>query len=186
MAMPLATPLWTIEQVLALPEDGNRYELLAGELAVTPAPSFPHQRAVFVLQRALDDYVERHTLGWAMASPADIVLSPDTLVQPDVLVVPHTGGRPPQQWSEVSRLLLAAEILSPSTRRRDRDVKRRLYQQYGVPTYWVVDVEHAVIEVWTPSARHAERATNTLRWQPAGASTPLELDLPALFARIAR
>jgi Uma2 family endonuclease len=184
--MPLAEPTWTIEQVLALPDDGNRYELLAGELTVTPAPSFAHQRAVFEVQAALHQYVSRHGLGWAMASPADIVLGPDTLVQPDVLVVPHTGGPPPRQWNEVSRLLLAAEILSPSTRRRDRDAKRRLYQRYGVPTYWVVDVEQAQVEVWTPRATRAERAVGELTWQPTPAQPPLTLDLPALFATIAR
>ena len=137
MGMPALQTDWTAERALALPADGNRYEVLDGELFVTPAPSWTHQAAVGALYAHLRAYVRDNELGWAMLSPADIVFSPTRLVQPDLFVVPMRPEGEPRTWAEVTTLLLAVEVISPSTARADRHRKRLLYQSEGVGEYWV-------------------------------------------------
>jgi Uma2 family endonuclease len=85
-------------------------------------------------------------------------------------------------WSEVTSLLLAVEILSPSTARYDRIVKRRRYQRAGIPEYWIVDPDSRVIERWRPNDERPEVASEVLEWRPVAEAPPLLLDLPALFA----
>jgi Uma2 family endonuclease len=184
MGMPQTAEHWTAERVRALPSDGNRYEVIAGELFVTPAPSFDHQDAVQRLFSPIQQYLERTRAGYAALSPADIELDPDTLVQPDLFVVPLVGGRRPRRWSDITGLLLAVEVLSPSTARADRTVKRRLFQRAGVPEYWIVDVEARLVERWRPGDERPEIVTDTLAWQPDSAQAPLVIELPPLFAAI--
>src|SRR5687768_917983 len=141
MAMAIPTRSWTVEEVQALPDDGNRYEVIDGELFVTPAPAWRHQDAVGALYLILAPYCTSLGTAHAYVSPADVHCGPRTLVQPDLFVVPLIEGRKPLRWEEAGRLLLAVEILSPTTARADRNVKRRLYQREGVPDYWIVDIE---------------------------------------------
>src|SRR6266545_4703390 len=93
MGMAQAAQRWTPAMVRALPEDGNRYEVVAGELFVTPAPSFDHQQAVARLLLRLVPYVDAHGLGYALASPADIEFEEEHLVQPDLFVAPRVEGQ---------------------------------------------------------------------------------------------
>ncbi len=182
--MPHTAERWTAERVRALPDDGNRYEVVAGELFVTRAPSFDHQDAVLRIISPIREYLERNRAGHAAFSPADIEFDDETLVQPDLFVVPLVDGRRPRRWSDVTRLLLAVEVLSPSTARADRTVKRRLFQRVGVPEYWIVDVEARLVERWRPNDTRPEIVTDTLVWQPDPAQAPLTIDLPPLFAAI--
>ena len=117
MGMPETTQRWTAVQVRALPEDGRRYETIDGELVVTPAPSLPHQVAVQLLSERLRAYVRVQEIGFLFISPADIELDPRTLVQPDLFVAPPTDGRRPRSWTEITALMLAVEVLSPSSPR---------------------------------------------------------------------
>ncbi len=182
MAMPAALDrYYTREEVLAFPEDGNRYELVHGELLVSPAPRFLHQRVVINLTRALQDYVRAHHLGEVFLSPADISFGrpADVLVQPDVFVVgPESSG---MEWGDIRTLRLVAEVLSPSTARYDRFTKRRLYQQVQVPLYWIVDPDHRRAEVWTPEATVPLYESERLTWHPDGARAPLVVEVAALF-----
>jgi Uma2 family endonuclease len=184
MGMPQATQRWTADMVRALPDDGNRYEVIAGELFVTPAPSFDHQAAVYRLLLRLGPFVDAQRLGYALASPADIEFDEADLVQPDVFVTPRIEGRRPRRWSEVKALLVAVEVLSPSTARADRAVKRRLFQRVGVPEYWIVDVEARLVERWRPGDERPEIVTESLAWRPTAAAEPLVIDLPKLFSEI--
>ena len=144
---------WTADMARRLPEDGNRYEVVYGELLVTPAPRLWHQRLVLRLASALEEYLARHpSAGVAFTSPADISWGSDVLVQPDVFVVPAEQARA-LDWSAVHDLLLVAEVLSPSTPRHDRFTKRRRYQEAGVPLYWIIDGDERQVEVWTPATR---------------------------------
>ena len=172
---------WTAERAIALPADGNRYEVLDGELFVTPAPRLDHQDALGRLFVAIDQYVGASRLGWALFSPADIVFSPRRLVQPDLFVVPWRTEGKPHAWSEVKSLLLAVEILSPSTAHADRFRKRLIYQDEGVSEYWVVDLDARLVERWRPSDLRPEIVAGTLEWQPRAGIDPLRMDLPALF-----
>ena len=190
MAMPAPTAKWTIEMLRALPDDGNRYEVIDGELFVTPAPSFAHQRAVLELGARLLGFLREHAVGAVVVAPADVEFEePHSMVEPDVFVVPLVGGRPPRDFAEAGRLLLAVEILSPSTARSDRTVKRRLYQRQNVPEYWIVDLDPRpgalwALERWRPEDERPEIITDRIEWQPDPAQPPLAIELPALFREV--
>lgn len=130
----------------AIPSDGRRYELLEGELYVTPAPSPLHQRVSKRLQRQLEAYFEGRLLGEVFNAPIDVILTPHDVFQPDLVVV--------TQSSQISQRgiegppLLVVEILSPSTRVQDRGAKARRYAQLGIPHYWLVDPEIPRIECY--------------------------------------
>jgi Uma2 family endonuclease len=183
MGMPDTLERWTAAQVRELPDDGNRYEVVDGELLVTPSPTYDHQDVVGELFAALWEFCQAARVGHAMVSPADIEFDPNTRVQPDVFVVP-TAARRPKSWTDVRDLLLAAEVLSPSTARADRTVKRRRYQRAGVSEYWIVDVDGRLIERWRPGDQRPEVLTERLTWRPTGASQDFELDVAAFFARV--
>ena len=184
MGMPHATLRWTPEMVRALPDDGNRYELIDGMLLVTPSPILLHQRAATLLWQALEQYVSRYGLGEVLTSPADLELEPETIVQPDVFVTPLVDGELPRRWTDVRGLLLAVEILSPGSRRHDRVTKRAFYARVEIPEYWIVDLEARTVERWRPDDEQPEHCTDRLTWQAAGAGEPLVLDLGAFFARV--
>src|SRR5229473_7696411 len=117
-------------------------------------------------------------------SPADLNPEPGALVQPDVFVVALVAGRRPRDWSDIEALVLAVEVLSPSTARADRTVKRRLLQRAGVPEYWIVDLEARLVERWRPGDERPEILTETLEWRPDPVIEPLVIELPRLFAEI--
>jgi Uma2 family endonuclease len=183
MAMParLQDTEWTVDRALALPDDGRRHEVLDGELFVTPAPSWRHQEVIEALYPKLRDYVVKHGLGWAKLSPADIVFSPRRLLQPDLFVVPpHDGGKP-RAWAEVKSLLLAVEVLSPSTAHADRNRKRVIYQNERVPEYWIVDADARLVERWRPGDDRPEIILDELTWRPREDAEPFRLLLEPLF-----
>jgi Uma2 family endonuclease len=125
--------------------------------------------------------VNAHEVGRVFVSPADVTFTDGSLVQPDVFVAPLIHGRRPQDWSEITSLVLAVEVLSPSTARADRQVKLRLFRRQRVPQYWIVDVDARVIERWRPDDERPEILVNEVAWQPDPAHAPLIIDLPAYF-----
>jgi Uma2 family endonuclease len=181
MGMPQPMAGWTVADVLQLPEDGKRYEVVDGELLVTPAPSLLHQEAVQALHERLKQFVDAHHLGRALVSPADIEFDERTLVQPDLFVAPLIDGRRPRSWKDIRSLLLAVEVLSPSTARADRQIKRRRYQRHGVGEYWIVDLDARLVERWRPADERPEILADRLEWRPSGDVPPLEIDLPQFF-----
>jgi Uma2 family endonuclease len=188
MAMPAhRTDIeWTAEMARALPDDGNRYEVLDGELFVTPAPSTPHQRALRVLYDVLAPYVNANRIGELFWSPADIEFSPRRLVQPDVFVAALVDGKRPRAWTDVKHLLLAIEALSPTTARADRHKKRRIYMEEAVDDYWIVDVDARVIERWQRGDERPEVLAVTLHWQPAVSVAALVINLEEYFEEVWR
>ena len=187
MAMPaphIEAKRWTVEMLDALPDDGNRYEIIDGELFVTPAPAWRHQAAVARLWSILDSYLQRERIGVALLAPADVVFAEDRGVQPDVFVVPLVEGKRPEHFDDVRRLLLAAEVLSPSTARADRVKKRSLYRDEQVPEYWVVDLDARTFERTTPGDDRPEVLVDQVVWRPERASEPLVIDLAAYFASV--
>lgn len=183
MGMPQTAHHWTPDEVRALPADGNRYEVVAGELLVTPAPRFAHQEAILFLGRVLSEYLERTKAGHVGISPADLTPETGALVQPDAFVVGLIGGHRPRDWTDIERLVLAIEVLSPSTARADRTVKRRLYQRAGVE-YWIVDLEARLVERWRPGDERPEIVTEQMEWLPEPGITPLTIDWAAFFGRV--
>lgn len=184
MVMPAQQTRWTLEMVRAIPDDGNRYEVLDGTLLVSPAPSYRHQLAVALLYDIVAPYTRTHGIGRTLMSPADIELSPTKMVQPDLFVIPadvKTGS-----WQDITRLLLVAEALSPSTARWDRMEKRRAYQDKNVPEYWIVDLDTRVFERWRPADQRPELLSDSLGWQPVAAVPPLTIDVVKYFADVWR
>ena len=186
MSMPdTLTPVyWTADMARRLPDDGNRYEVVYGELLVTPAPRAWHQVLVLRLAMALQLYLERTPgVGMCFVSPADISWGEDVLLQPDVFVAPWEQART-LAWSAIRDLLLVAEVLSPSTPRHDRFTKRRRYQEAGVPLYWIVDGDARQVEVWAPTDTFPRFERERLVWQPVGAAAAFTLALEDLFRAI--
>ena len=179
--MGMAAPIYyTADMVRALPDDGNRYEVVYGELLVTPAPRPWHEVVQRRLMFALDAYLREHHVGEVLGSRADISWGPDVLVSPDVFVVPLDQVRT-LDWSKMRDLLLVAEVLSPSSAKYDRFIKRRRYQEAGVPLYWIVDADERRVEVWTPADSFPAFEEERLMWRPAGAGEPFTLELSDLF-----
>jgi Uma2 family endonuclease len=184
MGMPSLKRRWTVADLEELPDDGNRYEVIDGELFVTPAPRFEHQRASMELCVLLHEYLARSADAEVIAAPADVVFSPQRGVQPDVFVVPKVEGKRIERFEEAGRLLLAVEILSPNTARTDRVAKRVLYRSEGVVEYWIVDLESRTFERSTPADPRVEILAEQIQWRPEEATEPLVIDLVAYFARV--
>ena len=188
MAMPAIRRRWTVADVRALAREDRawpRYELIADELLVTPAPGSPHQIATTELWSLLDAYLEHEPVGLAVTSPSDLELRPGTITQPDVFVIPvetRTAGEA-LEWSDVKALLLAVEVLSASSLRTDRVKKRDFYLENGVEEYWIVDLDARVVERWRPDQETPELLRESLSWSPR-ARPPAVIDLLAYFERV--
>lgn len=143
MSAPTLGPGHTREDLDRMPDDGNRYELLEGEIVMTPSPSFDHQRAAgelfFVLRSACPAGLV------VLPAPFDVELEVASVVEPDLLVVERDR---PEQRGLTGAPLLVVEILSPSTRGRDQVRKKALYERSGVPSFWVVDPEVPSLTAW--------------------------------------
>ncbi|HKS07653.1 MAG TPA: Uma2 family endonuclease [Gemmatimonadaceae bacterium] len=186
--MPAIERSWTRAEVLDLiarnPLPTPRYELVDGELLVTPAPGGTHQSAVGLMHWHLRNYlVARPEVGEVFMSPADVKLEPESTVGPDVFVVTQTEGMRFRRDNRVHALVLAVEVLSPGDRSGDRTRKRALYQR-NVREYWIVDTTKRAIEVWRPGMASAFVARERLEWNPAGASQPFVLDVAVYFANV--
>lgn len=184
MGMPaILSHYWTAEEVLAIPDSPPyRFEAVDGELFVSPAPPIAHQLAIGELFVRLKAYVERCRIGKAVTSPFDVVADKLTVVHPDVFVLPLVDGRPARSWREAGRLLLAIEVLSPSSDRADRFAKRAKYSQMGTE-YWLVDLEARVIERWMPGTEEPQVVREVLRWTAPGTEEAMEIDLQEVMAR---
>lgn len=130
----------TYRDLVRLPDDGLRHELLDGEHVVTPSPGTEHQQIVKRVLLALNDHVDQHGLGEVLFAPFDIKLSLFTVVVPDLVY--FTADRFTRVVNEKHATAapdLVVEILSPGTRRRDQGRKRAIYEREGVAEYWIVD-----------------------------------------------
>ncbi|HEX4932197.1 MAG TPA: Uma2 family endonuclease, partial [Gemmatimonadaceae bacterium] len=175
---------WTVADLEELPDDGRRYEVIDGELLVTPAPSLDHQEAIARLYVMLAPYVAAQGCGHVVFAPADVVFSPRRGVQPDLFVVPLVDGRRPKRFADAGRLLLAVEVLSPSTARADRLKKRNMYRAERVDEYWVVDLDARLFERTTPADDRVEIVADRLEWRPEGTAAPLVIDVERYFTEV--
>lgn len=181
MAMPdLAR--WTRAEVLALPDDGMRHELIDGELIVTPTPRVRHQDGVMALHELLSTYALAHGVGRCYNLPGDLEVLPDQLTQPDLFVVPP--GPRFDRWEDAPTPILVIEVASPSTARYDRGTKRRFYQRAGVPEYWIVDLDARLVERWRPGDLRPEVLDHDIVWQPGSEAPALRIDLDRFFVEV--
>lgn len=186
MAPQTATRM-TYEEFMALPgEEGKHYELIEGELVVNPAPLVKHQRIVRKLLTALDRYFEERGGGEVLCAPLDVALSPDNVLEPDLIVIlsdrlPLLGAANMQGPPNI-----AVEVLSEGTRRRDVVVKRRLYETFGVDEYWIVDPEIDTVRIYRRGGASFERAIEISTDSGGNITSPLlpgfALDVNHVFA----
>ena len=172
---------WTIEEFESLPDDGNKYELIYGELFVTPGPTVSHETILARLSRILGPYVVENELGYVYHPRSVIRLDPDTEVEPDLMV-----RQPPDDlestWASQPLPILVVEVASNSTRRRDRVVKRGLYTDLAIPEYWMVDRQNRSVRIIRGDMDVI--AGESFEWHPAGAKTPLVISLVDVFGPI--
>lgn len=188
MAMPVIPEArrYSVPEILEFPADGNRYELVAGQLLVTPSPAWRHQLLVSRLMARLLQYLEPLGLADALvASPADITwgqdpLTAEDLIQPDLFVIQRGGTI--GSWRDVRALELAVEIVSSGSSYPDRVVKRKTYQRHRVAAYWVVDPEARLVETWGPDDDRPAISTDVLEWRHPEAAAELTIQLDSLFA----
>lgn len=188
MVMPAPSPIlpdtsrtdWTVDELAQLPEDGKRYEILDGVLLVSPSPAVLHQRASRELVWILLNYLDGSGLELLYA-PTAVRDGSRTEIEPDVLVLPRLNDSTQRFIDGIGHLVLAVEILSPSTARVDRYRKRAAYQRSGVPNYWIVDPVARFVELWRPTDSEPEILETTLTWQPVADTAPLVVDLARYF-----
>jgi len=179
MGMPLPVPRFTIDMLDQFPDDGTRYELLEGFVLVTPAPSYAHQVVATRIVHAL-----MSTLG--PDGPARVVAvgaiqqGERTQLQPDILVCPAEFP-PTADWRDMHGWWLAVEVLSPSSRVYDREVKRGAYLMLGVEEYWLVDPVQCSVEVWTRDRLESRIVMHRLAWRPAALDREIMVDLDTIF-----
>jgi Uma2 family endonuclease len=176
--MSAAIKHWTLDELHRLPDDGNKYELVRGELFVTPTPSDDHETIIARLARRLNPFVEAQRLGFVYR-PRSVVRAEGSEVEPDLMV---RAPKPPagRDWDDAPIPILVVEVLSGSTRRRDLGPKKDFYLDIGVAEYWIIDSEAKTVRV----VHHAvpdQMRSNELTWQPAGANDALTLRVSRAF-----
>jgi Uma2 family endonuclease len=171
---------YTVDDYMAL-DDGRRYELIDGELLLTPAPTWFHQIVLARLFALLFNHVEKHRLGHVVFSPADVVLTRHDVVQPDIFFISRARLSIAKRYVE-GPPDLAVEALSPSTRTRDLKRKKPLYAREGVPHYWILDPKAKdLAELVLESGDYRERSRMCEGIFRSAIFPDLEIDVPALF-----
>lgn len=139
----------TYDEYRALPDDGIRYEVIKGTLFMTPAPMSKHQRISRNLEFTIYQHVKKTKQGVVYDAPVDIILANDTVLQPDIVYVRRERAHLISKRGIEGAPDIVIEILSPSTQRVDRTTKMKLYAEFGVQEYWLVDPEVETFEVFT-------------------------------------
>jgi Uma2 family endonuclease len=178
--MAPATKVWTLEELHSLPDDGNKYELVRGELFVTPPGTNEHETVGARISQLITAYVA--ALGLLVYHPRSVVRFEGSEVEPDLMVRASKRGLG-NAWDKAPVPILIVEVLSPSTRRRDFKHKRDFYMDVGVEEYWIVDPDRRTI-----TSIRRDRADVTahdrLSWFPAGASAALEINVAQVFGDV--
>ena len=147
--MSQAATKMTYDQYCLLPDDGKQYEVIDGELFMTPAPKPRHQKIVLRLAEELSRFVRENSLGEVFVAPVDVLLDQHTVLEPDVLFISTARVSIVKEDAIEGPPDLVVEVLSPSTFYKDLRKKMTAYSQFGVQEYWVVDPETQTIEVYT-------------------------------------
>lgn len=177
-----------LEEFLCLPDDGRRYEILDGELAVTPAPRPRHQRLSQRLETILIARLQDTGLGEVFHAPVDVVLTDHDIVEPDILFIRRDRLHIVGELRIEGAPDLIVEILSPSTRRRDVLVKPALYARCGVPHCWIVDgdidrLERYELDPGPPASYRLVAADSAPAVVEPEGFAELRVDLAELFRR---
>ena len=182
MAMPALLPRYTIEDLARFPDDGNRYELVAGHLLVTPKPAPPHELVVWRLSSTFTAWALQ--LGGVMVLLSGTVeVAPNTHLEPDLLVLPEFDVLP-HAWTAVSGQWLAVEVSGRGSRVYDRDYKGPAYLAAGIAEFWRVDLRDRCVYVATAAAPEERAEHHQVVFTPPAGGLPLHIPVPALFEQI--
>ena len=182
MSSPASPWTWTYSEYARFPDDGNRYEVIDGEVLVTPAPSPNHQHMLTRLLFVLGSYVERLGLGVVLPD-VDVLFATGQFLRPDLVFVPaDRRDGISDRGIEVPPGLIV-EVQSPTSRTIDRVKKPARYGDFGVPEYWVLDPKDGTVWIWrfAEGATEPERHVGRFEWRPPGAPEPLVLDTEELL-----
>jgi len=139
---------WTYEDFLLFPDDGKRHELIDGEHIMSPSPFTKHQRILVNLTRIISTFLWQHQIGQMFVAPMDVVLSDTDVVEPDLLFIASEHASIITEKHIMGVPDLVVEIISTGSRKTDEIIKRRLYEQFGVREYWIVDPELESVKVY--------------------------------------
>jgi Uma2 family endonuclease len=179
--MKRANVRFNYNDYVQLPED-KRYEILDGDLFMVPAPGIKHQQASLNLLIALFQHIRDNGLGRLLAVPCDVILSNEDIVQPDILFIRNDHSGIVGELNIQGDPDLVIEILSPGTRAKDLEIKRKLYARFGVQEYWIVDPAAETVEVLIWSA--TDYATAGTFGKSDRLSSPLLPDLGLLLVEV--
>jgi Uma2 family endonuclease len=185
-SLPPRPLVLTYEDLRAAPDDGCRYEILEGQLHVTPAPNTTHQRISRNLEFVLHTHVLQHGLGEVLYAPIDVILDRDTVVQPDIVFVSSARSSIITERGIEGAPDLVIEILSAGTEQRDRGFKQQLYGRYGVAHYWRIDpAARSLTELVLHDASYAVRATHIGGAEPVRSALfpTLPIELASIFPK---
>jgi Uma2 family endonuclease len=157
---------YTYEDYLSTPEGSSeRYEIIDGELFVTPAPRFRHGVVGNNVGRVLANLAIEHELGLVAGGPVTVRLADDSITEPDVVFVRADRLGIVEEGRIHGVPDLVVEVLSPSNRKLDRTIKRRRYMESGVPELWILDADERWIEIWRPGALEPEKPHDVVKWR---------------------
>lgn len=146
MASETLSKLVTYDDYRNLPDDGKQYQIIGGELHMTPAPTTVHQRILFKLAQIIAAYVNENNSGEVLVAPVDVILSMTDVVQPDIIFVARERMNIITKKNIVEAPDLVVEIISEHTETIDRKKKKEMYERHGVKEYWIVDPDAKTIE----------------------------------------
>lgn len=138
----------TYDEYCLLPDDRKQYQVIEGELFVSPAPRTTHQRIIVQLMAILHAHVEAHDLGVVYVAPTDVLLSLTTVVQPDILFIRRDNIGIITELNIQGPPDLCIEVLSPSTESVDRERKMAVYARYGVQEYWIINPMRQMVSIY--------------------------------------
>jgi Uma2 family endonuclease len=176
----------TYDDFVLFPDDGKRHELIDGEHYVTPSPTLRHQQISMNLSVVIGHWLEEHPVGRLFHAPFDVVFSTYDVVEPDLLYVSNARSSIMTAPNVQGPPDLVIEIGSPSTRRRDETIKRRLYERSDVAEYWIVDPDIDVVRIYKRSGDHFDRPIELSREAGDVLTTDLLAGLNVPLARIFR
>lgn len=179
---PAGRIVLTYEDYCSLPDDGLRYEILDGELEMSPSPLIDHQRISINLAVLLREHVQAEGLGEVLTAPVDVMLADTTIVVPDLVFVSRDRAGLVTRRAVEGPPELLVEILSPGSARRDRHTKAALYARLGVPFYWILDPDARTLDEY----RRSEAGTYALVATHTGPAVARTACFPALALELAR
>jgi Uma2 family endonuclease len=181
-----ADGVWTCEEYMKLPVESTRYEVIAGELHITPPPPVRHQVAVGKLLTRMYAAEEDLGLGILFPGPLDVLFGEGDFIEPDIIFVRRDRAQIIKDHGIEGVPDLIVECVAPETAERDRGLKRERYAFLGVPEYWVFDADQRTLEIYRnhgTAAEQPEVVRNRWMWQPPPDGPVLELNLIEILER---